>query len=266
MSKISVIIKDPGIAPRRVYISNTLENLQRTVGGYIETVTPMPGLVIICDEEGRLKNKGYCCTLCGVDFVGTVILAGVKDDEFADVPMSFAQAKKLFPQLWERGIGSRSAKKVSIWQIDRNVAAEKMFREYDFVRDYMGGVDLHQYRKVYEGTVEVCDRELTLEDIFEIFNSEPPKGYRGHSLSVGDIIVIMKPHPYRFFYVDKAGFRELTWADRALPPTMKMKEIERAKVAGSEPPVAGSCEDDREGRIAATAAGGLAMTDGEAAK
>ena len=32
--KIKVIIKEPGKKPRCVYISNTLENLQKTVGGY----------------------------------------------------------------------------------------------------------------------------------------------------------------------------------------------------------------------------------------
>lgn len=31
--KISVLIKEPGKSPRHVWISNTLENLQKTVGG-----------------------------------------------------------------------------------------------------------------------------------------------------------------------------------------------------------------------------------------
>ena len=39
------------------WISNTLSNLQNQVGGYIECVTSADGnFVIICDEEGRLKN------------------------------------------------------------------------------------------------------------------------------------------------------------------------------------------------------------------
>ena len=45
--KISVLIKEPGRVPRHVAISNTLENLQRTVGGYIETVTLCSDLVLI---------------------------------------------------------------------------------------------------------------------------------------------------------------------------------------------------------------------------
>ena len=101
MGKIGVIIKEPGRVPRHVNVSDTLENLQKTVGGYIETVTLFSDLVAICDEEGRIKGKPHCCNIGGVDFCGTVILAGVDGDEFADVPFAFVDFKRLFPQLWE---------------------------------------------------------------------------------------------------------------------------------------------------------------------
>ena len=68
MRKIKVIIKEPGKKPRCVNISDTLENLQKTVDGYIETVSFATDFVVICDEEGRLKNKPYCCNICGVNF------------------------------------------------------------------------------------------------------------------------------------------------------------------------------------------------------
>ena len=34
-----------------------------------------------------------------VDFCGTVVLAGVDGDEFADIPCGFSDFKRLFPQL-----------------------------------------------------------------------------------------------------------------------------------------------------------------------
>ena len=63
------------------------------MGGYIETVTLAFDLVIICDEEGRLKGKEYNCTVCGVSFVGDIIVAGVQGDEFADLPLDYETMK-----------------------------------------------------------------------------------------------------------------------------------------------------------------------------
>lgn len=92
--KISVVIIEPGKRPRHVHISNTLENLQKTVGGYIETVTLASDLVIICDEEGRIKNKPYCCDICGISFVGTVLICGTKGEDFADIPLEFERLRE----------------------------------------------------------------------------------------------------------------------------------------------------------------------------
>lgn len=81
-------------------MSNSLENFQTAVGGYIETVTLAEDLVIICNEEGRLKGLPYNCTICGVSFVGDIILAGVKGEEFADLPVDYKRMKELFGWLW----------------------------------------------------------------------------------------------------------------------------------------------------------------------
>ena len=99
--KIYVAVKRPGQPPRHVWMSNTLENFQRYVEGYIETFTLTEDLVIICNEEGRLMRLPYNCTVCGVDFVGDIIFAGVRDDEFADLPCDWKDFKMMFAKLWE---------------------------------------------------------------------------------------------------------------------------------------------------------------------
>ena len=99
--KIKVFIKNPGKKLRSVSISNTLENLQKTVGGYIETVTLASDLVIICNEEGKLLNLPYNCDILNWAFVGTLIFAGVNGDEFGNVPVKYQAMKTLFPQLFE---------------------------------------------------------------------------------------------------------------------------------------------------------------------
>lgn len=99
--KVSVIIKRPREKPYKTNISDSLKNLQNTVGGNIETVTLREDMTFIVNEEGRLLGLPYSCTVCGIDLYGTVIVIGVKGDEFDDIPMTFDQAKKLFPQMWE---------------------------------------------------------------------------------------------------------------------------------------------------------------------
>lgn len=99
--KICVAVKRPGEPPRHVWMSNSLENFQRYVGGYIEAVTVATDLVIICNEEGRLMGLPHNCTVCGVDFVGDIVFVGVKDDEFADLPCDWKDFKMMFGNLWE---------------------------------------------------------------------------------------------------------------------------------------------------------------------
>ena len=96
MGKIKVIIKRTDEEVGHVTnISNTLENFQKHVGGYIETVTLKDGVVIVCDEEGMLKGKPRNCTINGGAFVGDIVVVGVDGDEFADVPISLAEWKEL---------------------------------------------------------------------------------------------------------------------------------------------------------------------------
>ena len=93
--KIKVIIKRPEEpVGHMTWISDTLENLQKHVEGYIETLTIASDMVVICNEEGRIRNLPYNCTIENHDFVGTIILAGVDGDEFADVPISLAAFKQ----------------------------------------------------------------------------------------------------------------------------------------------------------------------------
>jgi len=109
--KIKCIVKRPDEQFGHVtWVSDSLKNLQNTVGGYIETVTLDNGLVLICNEEGRLRNMPYNFTLRFLHYFnptdavevrpyqmifGTVIACGVDGDEFADIPIDFNEWKSL---------------------------------------------------------------------------------------------------------------------------------------------------------------------------
>lgn len=83
---MKAIRKKPGCEPELVEVENTLKALQQEVGGHIETVTIASDAVVICNEEGRILGLPDNGRVCGVDFVGTVLIVGTKGDEFCDVP------------------------------------------------------------------------------------------------------------------------------------------------------------------------------------
>ena len=68
---------------RRGAVKNELEALQETVGGYIQTLKFADGVVLICNEEGKLlklEPNTHFYTING-DF----LLVGVNGEEFGDL-------------------------------------------------------------------------------------------------------------------------------------------------------------------------------------
>lgn len=101
MEKIYVIAKEPGKKARHIWISNSLENLQRFVGGWIETFYPKAGGVMIVNEEGAINGMMPNCRIDGVTLYGEIIYAGADaEGNFADCPLTWAQAKKVYPELF----------------------------------------------------------------------------------------------------------------------------------------------------------------------
>ncbi len=80
-----VIRKRPGEAWEPIEVENELKPLQQAVGGYLESFTFAEDACVLCDEEGRLKGKPYNTTVCGVPFVGTVLIVGVAGEDFSDL-------------------------------------------------------------------------------------------------------------------------------------------------------------------------------------
>ena len=101
MSEIRVIIKRPGEAAFEASVANELETLQRWVGGYIETYALgwRPETIVVCNEEGKLEGLPYNCSWGNEAFVGTILLVGVKGEEFADCPYRLKTVTAIWPEL-----------------------------------------------------------------------------------------------------------------------------------------------------------------------
>lgn len=89
---MKVVYKAPGCKPEIRDISNTLEELQESVEGYIETVTFASDCCVICNEEGRLLGLPYNCKFLGVSFYGAILVVGIDGEEFTDIPPETAGA------------------------------------------------------------------------------------------------------------------------------------------------------------------------------
>jgi len=94
--------------------------------------------------------------------------------------------------------------KYSILQL-KDVHNPKMFMWFDYVNEKLGGVDINEYTKTYEGTIEGNDIISMLEELFEIFNIRHPEDFHGHSLSVSDIVILDDI----IWYCDSTGWQEI---------------------------------------------------------
>ena len=98
--KVRCIIKRPDEQYGHVTnISIALKNLQRIVGGPIETVSCGSGTVIICNEEGKLRRLQRNFRIGKPPFsdmiVGEAIVIGVDGEDFCDLQISFDLWKRL---------------------------------------------------------------------------------------------------------------------------------------------------------------------------
>ena len=89
---ITVVLCEPGKIARVTTITNSLESLQKTVGGYIEAIYPFEDPVaIICNEEGKLNSMELNRALYDESgqiydiLAGPFFIAGLSDDDFASL-------------------------------------------------------------------------------------------------------------------------------------------------------------------------------------
>lgn len=78
--KIDILLFKTDGSYEEIAVLNELNELQKLVGGYIETVTISNEIILICDEEGRIKNKRSNPHLR--DICGDFILCGADGENF----------------------------------------------------------------------------------------------------------------------------------------------------------------------------------------
>lgn len=81
------------------------------------------------------------------------------------------------------------------------------YRSYEELQVDGLSVDRKNYRLVYTAPL---DKDTTLDEIYRRFNMEHPADYKGHSLSMGDIVVFRQDGKQTAYYVDEgADYRQV---------------------------------------------------------
>lgn len=95
----------------------------------------------------------------------------------------------------------------SIYQLDLSDNTDGLrFMSLNWVQGKGLSVDRDNYQMVYARQREPGE---TLEDIYRRFNIDHPEDFRGHSLSVSDVVVLHENGADTAYYVDSIGFKEL---------------------------------------------------------
>ena len=98
--------------------------------------------------------------------------------------------------------------KIAIYQIAMGRDVNRLaFQRLDRIISASGGqFPTELYDRVFAGEVAV----KTLEDIFYVFNMAHPRGYKGRSLSVSDVVEIaLTEGKSEFYYCEPIGFRQI---------------------------------------------------------
>lgn len=102
-----------------------------------------------------------------------------------------------------RGNGDRYA----IYHVDEGIPGKQhLFMNMAMVKEDGITIDAANYKCVYSGRLHENEK---LDDLYAMFNDNPPADYKAHSMSVSDVIITNRGGDMQAYYVDRFGFAEL---------------------------------------------------------
>lgn len=102
-----------------------------------------------------------------------------------------------------RGNGDRYA----IYHVDEGTPGKQhLFMNMAMVKENGITIDAANYKCVYSGRLHENEK---MDDLYAVFNDNPPADYKAHSMSVSDVIITNRGGDMQAYYVDRFGFAEL---------------------------------------------------------
>lgn len=95
----------------------------------------------------------------------------------------------------------------AIYHVDEDTPGKQhLFMNMAMVKEDGITIDAENYKCVYSGRLHENEK---LDDLYAMFNDNPPADYKAHSMSVGDVIITNRGGDMQAYYVDRFGFAEL---------------------------------------------------------
>lgn len=102
-----------------------------------------------------------------------------------------------------RGNGDRYA----IYHVDEDTPGKQhLFMNMAMVKEDGITIDAANYKCVYSGRLHENEK---LDDLYAVFNDNPPADYKAHSMSVSDVIITNRGGDMQAYYVNRFGYEEL---------------------------------------------------------
>ena len=189
-----------GTAPKEAFTPETIYRVRRNP--YSDSRDNSYLLqAYVTQENGRAKMGDVLYT--GTPEKCRELMGQLKSGELTE-----GDIKQLYAKAQETAQTTGQGKDTfSIYQIKGgDETRDFRFEPYDRLQAAGNVVDRANYELVYSAPLAP---ETSLEDIYARFNIDHPKDFKGHSLSVSDVVVLHQDGQDAAHFVDSVGFREV---------------------------------------------------------
>ena len=189
-----------GAAPKEAFTPETIYRVRRNP--YSDSRDNSYLLqAYVTQENGRAKMGDVLYT--GTPEKCRELMGQLKSGELTE-----GDVKQLYAKAQETAQTAGQDKDTfSIYQIKGgDETRDFRFEPYDRLQAAGNVVDRANYELVYSAPLAP---ETSLEDIYTCFNIDHPKDFKGHSLSVSDVVVLHQDGQDAAHFVDSVGFREV---------------------------------------------------------
>ena len=189
-----------GAAPKEAFTPETIYKMRRNPYGDSPENSHLLQ-AYVTQENGRAKMGDVLYT--GTPEKCRELMGQLKSGELTE-----GDIKQLYAKAQETAQTAGQDKDTfSIYQIKGgDETRDFRFEPYDRLQAAGNVVDRANYELVYSAPLAP---ETSLEDIYTRFNIDHPKDFKGHSLSVSDVVVLHQDGQDAAHFVDSIGFREV---------------------------------------------------------